>query len=135
MTERFVLDTNTVISGIFWPDSFPGQAINKALRHQVLISPEIEREFWEVLARPKFDKLKHASERFAALESFLSKCQKLEVLLVVQACRDPKDDMFLALAKFGNATLIVSGDKDLVEMNPWEGIPILTPRQFIEADE
>jgi hypothetical protein len=78
MTKRFVLDTNTVISGIFWPDSFPGQAINKALRHQVLISPEIEREFLEVLARPKFDKLKHASERFAALESFLSKCQKLK---------------------------------------------------------
>jgi predicted nucleic acid-binding protein len=48
--------------------------------------------------------------------------------------RDPKDDKFLALAKTGNAILIVSGDKDLLDLHTWEDIPIITARQFLELD-
>lgn len=134
MPEHFVFDTNTFISGIIWPDSIPAKAIVKAgFEGVILMSKETEAEFRETISREKFDKLKPLDLRLADLEAFLSRCRQIEVHTIVQACRDPKDDKFLALAKEGKAALIVSGDKDLLDMNPWEGIPILTARQFLET--
>jgi len=49
----------------------------------------------------------------------------------ISACRDPKDDKFLELAVGGNADLIVTGDNDLLALNPFRGIPILTPDAFL----
>jgi uncharacterized protein len=48
--------------------------------------------------------------------------------------RDPKDDMYLALAVSGSATCIVSGDSDLLELNPFRGIPIINARAFLDLE-
>jgi len=53
---------------------------------------------------------------------------------VVRDCRDPDDNKFLALALDGHAECIVTGDPHLLELHPWRGIPILTPRAFLESD-
>lgn len=45
---------------------------------------------------------------------------------------DPSDETFLAAALDGNADVIVSGDKDLLEIETFRGIAILTPRQFLD---
>lgn len=45
-------------------------------------------------------------------------------------CRDPDDDHILAAAKAGNADCIISGDQDLLVLKSYEGIPIVSPRQF-----
>jgi uncharacterized protein len=117
--NRFVLDTNTVLSAIIWQDSIPAKAVEKALLEGVvLISQETEDEFVQTISRSKFDKLKPPEQRFSELTAFLQKCQRVQVSLEIHACRDPKDDKFLALAKEGDAVLIVSGDKDLLEMTP-----------------
>lgn len=50
----------------------------------------------------------------------------------ITACRDPKDDKFLELAVSGRATHIISGDTDLLTLNPFRGIAILPPRAFLE---
>ena len=47
-------------------------------------------------------------------------------------CRDPDDDWVLATAIAGEAEAIVTGDEDLLCLGEYEGILILTPRQFIE---
>jgi len=47
------------------------------------------------------------------------------------AMRDPKDRIILACAIGGQADFMVSGDKDLTDLNVYEGIPILTPAQFL----
>jgi len=49
----------------------------------------------------------------------------------IVACRDPTDDKFLELAVSGNADLILSGDKDLLTLHPFRGIPIVTPAAFV----
>jgi len=49
----------------------------------------------------------------------------------VTACRDPRDDKFLDIALAGDAAAIISGDRDLLVLNPWHGIPIVTPAAFI----
>lgn len=52
-------------------------------------------------------------------------------LLIFVACRDPKDDQFLALAVAANASAIVSGDDDLLVLHPLQGIDILKPAEFL----
>ena len=49
----------------------------------------------------------------------------------IAACRDPKDDKFLELGVSGKAEVIVSGDRDLLDLNPFRGIPIVTPATFV----
>jgi uncharacterized protein len=50
----------------------------------------------------------------------------------INACRDPKDNKFLELAVTGNVDYIISGDKDLLDLNPFNNIVIITPSQFLE---
>ncbi len=50
----------------------------------------------------------------------------------VAACRDPTDDKFLELAVNGYADLIVSGDADLLALNPFRGIAIITPAAYAQ---
>jgi len=44
-------------------------------------------------------------------------------------CRDPEDDKFLETAVNGNADCLITGDKDLLIMHPFQGIPVLLPAQ------
>ena len=49
----------------------------------------------------------------------------------IAACRDPTDDKFLELAVNGKADLIVTGDADLLVLNPFRDIPIVAPATFV----
>jgi putative PIN family toxin of toxin-antitoxin system len=50
----------------------------------------------------------------------------------VTECRDPKDNKFLELALNGRADVIVSGDHDLLTLNPFREIPIVEPATFVQ---
>ena len=52
---------------------------------------------------------------------------------VVPQCRDPKDNQFLALAC--GADVLVSSDADLRALHPWQGIPVLSPQEFLLSNE
>ncbi len=47
-------------------------------------------------------------------------------------CRDEKDNKFLDLAVIGNANIIVTGDRDLLTLNPFQTVEIITPDMFVE---
>lgn len=130
--NRYVLDTNVLISAIVWPDSIPNKALLKALTSEVLISDDLKNELLEVFSRPKFDKYKSNEERAEELKNFIKECTFIEVYSKINVCRDKKDNMVLELAKDGNAILIVSGDDDLLSLNPFQGIQIITARDFFE---
>jgi len=53
------------------------------------------------------------------------------IVRIVEECRDPDDDKFLACVQAGGADCIVTGDQDLLVMHPWRGISILSPRAFL----
>jgi uncharacterized protein len=72
-------------------------------------------------------------ERARFLQSLLSEARLVEVREKVRAYRDPKDDKFLELAVNGEADCIVSGDEDLLTLDPFRGIPILTPDKFLDT--
>lgn len=67
------------------------------------------------------------------LDAFAAATDLVSVTAVIVACRDPNDDKFLALAQSGQAHVIVTGDADLLTLNPFQGIAIMTPRQFLDA--
>ncbi|WP_079680589.1 putative toxin-antitoxin system toxin component, PIN family [Planktothrix sp. PCC 11201] len=49
----------------------------------------------------------------------------------IEECRDPKDNKYLELAVSGNADYIITGDKDLLVLNPFRAISIITVDQFL----
>ena len=131
---RFVLDANVVVSALLFNDSIPGRAFEHARRcGTVLVSDASLSELRNVLGRSKFDGYVTRTERDEFLIALTRECELVEIEEVVRACRDPKDDHVLEVAVNGRATTIVTGDDDLLNLNPFRGVEIVTPRQLIEA--
>ena len=70
-------------------------------------------------------------EIFATIQVMTNRGKSVDISTQVDACRDPDDNILLALAVDGKADTIVSGDKDLLELNPFRGIPIIKPAEFL----
>ena len=56
----------------------------------------------------------------------------VEIVQQVRACRDPNDDRFLEAAVNGRADVLITGDKDLLELDPFRGVAIVTPAACLE---
>jgi putative PIN family toxin of toxin-antitoxin system len=131
---RYVFDTNTIVSALLFDNSNPGRALQEATdRGALLLSMEIAEELAEVLLRDKFDRYVRRKTREEFLRALIQQAIFVEVSEIIQVCRDPKDDKFLELAVSGNATQVITGDNDLLALNPFRGISILTPKQFLES--
>src|SRR5690606_39125722 len=131
-SERFVIDTNVLVSAAIFPSSVPGQALDKAVRSgKLLMNTATFSEFEKTLKKKKLRKYLSP----ASVNNFLDKLERLietpDSLPDITACRDPKDDKFLALAVGGKASCIITGDEDLLVLHPFKGIPIISPLKFI----
>jgi uncharacterized protein len=125
---KLVVDTNVLISRLLLPDSIPGQAVVFALRQaQILASGATVEELAKVLQRPKFDRYVTAEERRRFLNEIARVVVWVQIEHRIRACRDPRDDKFLELAVNGEADAILSGDADLLALDPFQGIAIITP--------
>ncbi|MEN9564726.1 MAG: hypothetical protein RIR73_2970 [Chloroflexota bacterium] len=132
---RFVFDTNVIVSALLMKKSVARDALDKArTAGDILLSIDVIEELHDVLSRPAFDRYIDEEDRLKFLSLLVKEATLVEINEIVKECRDPKDDKFLELAVNGNATLIVSGDKDLQVLNPFRNIPILSPREFLDTD-
>ena len=131
---RFVFDTNTIVSSLLFGNSVPRQAFDRALDSgTILISDSLVMELSRVLGRESFDQYVPLEERNEFLVSLIRNSDLIEITETVQACRDPDDDRILELAVNGAAVYIVTGDSDLLIMNPFRGVDILTPAGFLRS--
>ncbi len=127
-----MLDANTLVSALLLKSSVPRQAFDKAIKTgKVLLSIATMSELNEVLERDKFKKYITYVERTLFVKMLISQSTFIEVTNTVAACRDPKDNKFLELATEGKAGCIISGDRDLLVMNPFNEINIITPKEFL----
>lgn len=132
---RFVFDTNALVSAFLFKKSIVRKAYNHAqAQGTFLVSDETATELRDVLLRPKFDKYLRKEIRVAFASAVIGKAVLVEIQERFTESRDAKDNRFLELAVSGQATCIVSGDEDLLVLNPFRDIPILTPRQFLERN-
>ena len=130
--SRCVLDTNVLIGRLLMADSLPGRAVRRAVDSGVLLVSEATLdELVEVLARAKFDPYITLEERQGFVQRLLRIAERIPILRRVQACRDPSDDKFLEVAVNGQADIIVTGDRDLLDLHPFMGIPILSPADYL----
>jgi putative PIN family toxin of toxin-antitoxin system len=85
-----------------------------------------------VLSRKQFRRYVDRDDIRRFLSALTREAEWIDVDVQIAACRDPKDDKFLELAISGHATHIVTGDSDLLALDPFRGIRILPPHLFLE---
>jgi putative PIN family toxin of toxin-antitoxin system len=130
---RVVVDTNILVSAALKKKSMPGMAaLLVERRGGRLKSLATEQQLFEVVARPRLASLIDP-ETQAWLRKLMGAAELVTITERIAACRDPTDDKFLELAVNGHADLIVSGDADLLALNPFRDIPIITPAAFVQG--
>lgn len=128
---RVVFDTNIFVSAFL----FPGRQADKALvrvtegHDKLLISKSIIDEVLDVLTR-KFEWRSEAVERVALLLKSISETlatrQRLHLL------RDEPDNRILECAIAGNADLIVTGDRELLQLREFERVRVVSLKSYLE---
>lgn len=131
MPERIVLDTNVMISGLLWRGkAYQCLLLARAGAVQAVYCQEMTAELSEKL-RHKFD---FSENRIRAVihdvRRFAERVEISDTLKVVGA--DPDDDKFIECAVVGQANVIVSGDSHLLDLEEYQGIPIMSAADFVD---
>lgn len=133
---KAVLDTNVLISAIFW-EGPPNRILRcaEAGLFTIVSSREILREFFGVIARPKFAlylrQTGHTPDTLVQqMASLVDIVEPYELISAVAA--DPSDNKFLSCAVSCNASFLVSGDSHLLDIKQFRNVAIVTPAQFLQ---
>lgn len=130
---RVVIDTNVLISRLLLAQSVPARAVDRTLKDmEVVVSEATVQELADVLSRNKWDRYVSIEDRQEFIRRLLQICTLVSVLSEIDDCPDPSDNHFLALALDAGASIILTGDRDLLDLHPWRDIRILTPVRFLE---
>jgi putative PIN family toxin of toxin-antitoxin system len=132
---RAIIDTNILVRASIRPQGTVGPVLSELRnrKYRLLYSDPLLRELVDVLGRPRLrTKYQIGEERIKALLNLIVlRGELVSPTLRIRACRDPKDDMVLEVAVAAGADMIVSGDEDLLVLNPFEGIPIVGSAEFL----
>ncbi len=128
---RVVLDTNVFVSAVLGGRLRVIVDAWRADRFTLVISDAIAREYLDVLKRPKFNLT--AREITATTDYLLKTAEFVTPIKAVSAVKDdPTDNKFLEAALAGEVMYVVSGDGHLLNLKAFQGIRIVTAREFIE---
>lgn len=132
---RAVIDTGVFVSALIRKEGTTGDIL-RALRDgrfTPIYTTDIVVEIIDVLGRTKFRTKYHIEpDDITALVNLIRlRGELVTPTQKVSACRDPKDDKFLEAALATQTDCIVSGDGDLLDLNPFEEIPVLRPAEFL----
>ena len=133
---KVVLDTNIFVSGWLWGGR-PDRLLKLAEVYLITVcaSEELLNELQSTLSQDKFrSKLQALSINLIDLMRGTRDLVEIYPIsaINVPTLRDPNDNMILATAIAANADVIVTGDRDLLVLQEYEGITIVTAREFLE---
>lgn len=131
---RLVLDTNVIVSAIFWGGK-PGKVFEIAQsQHKLCFTPETLRELQAVLAYQKFER--EIQKLHFSVQEFIQRLAESAIVIpnppelsIIQD--DPSDNKFLACALACQASFIISGDQHLLKLKKFHYIEILSPSAFL----
>ena len=130
---RVVIDTNVFVSAALKEQSMPAMAVRVIEKRGILLkSQETEQQLLDVISRPYFAAVISPSIH-EWIRQMLLRAELVTIRERIKECRDPTDDKFLDLAVTGQADFIVSGDNDLLVLNPFRNIPIVPPAAFVQG--
>ena len=127
---QVVLDTNVLVSGIFWHG--PASQILELWakdKIEVVVSPEILTEYQRLLAEMERDKPAGLADAWTV---FIA--QHATVIHPAghpRLCRDPDDDKFLHCALSAGVKILITGDKDLLSMDRMADVELVSPAAFL----
>jgi len=134
---RAVLDANVYVSAAVRPEGPPGQIIQRFLRgraFEIVMSQAIVDEVLRALNYPKVRKYIRPEldpelwfEDIVVLSEFVAGEHTLR-----GASKDPDDDKYIAAAIEGRAGFVVAGDSDLLDLEDYGSIRIVSPREFLD---
>lgn len=131
--HRIVIDSN------LWISYFIGERTKSKLnlillneKFSLLYSEALLTEISGVLARPKFSKYITATQITQLVELIVLRGEKIDVSSAVALSRDVQDDFLLSLCKDGKADYLLTGDNDLLVLNPFEDTKIMRLADFFE---
>jgi len=130
---RAVFDTNVLIASLI-SRGFCNELLEHCfLNHTLVTSEFILGEVKEKLV----EKFKYSTETAEEAVALFRAGMEIvtPVALASQVSRDPDDDNILATAVAGNCDCIITGDKDLLVLKQFEGISVLSPREFLEQEK
>lgn len=129
-----VFDASTLVGAAIGPDSVPRRAVRKAREEDTFALPEaVRHEVVEVLHRPRLARFVDPVLRDELLDLLIPGAVWFEPAVRVADCRDAKDNKYLELAPAASAGTVVSSDGDLLVLNPWRGVRILRPGEYVAS--
>ena len=128
---KIVVDTNVVISGIFFGGN-PRKIIEAIVSGAInaYATAEIVDEYMEII--DSMIARKQGKLSTSILSPIFSSLKVIEGKSHITVCRDPDDDKFIECAVDAKAIYIVSGDNDLLDIEEYDGIQIVTAKEFCE---
>jgi putative PIN family toxin of toxin-antitoxin system len=134
---KAVLDTTVIVSALIAPSSPPARIVVawQAGRFEIVTARPLLTELEEVAQRPETNRFFHRSADWVAtLRQRLRDTATIVVPGEVHVVDDdPDDDIVLGTASAGDADDVVTGDRHLLALGSFRGIPIVTPWQFLQV--
>ena len=131
---RIVIDTNVFVSYFLTPNphSTISMALDRAISYGTLILTQATfGELMAVIQREKFDRYTTPELRKQFIQDIIDTAEFAHITREIKACRDPDDDKFLDAAVHGNASVIITGDDDLLAMDGFMEVRIVTAGEFL----
>lgn len=136
---KITVDTNILVSASFW-DGHSNEIINRIEKKNVdlVLSKEIIEEFAIVLSSKEIQgkiknknlEMKRTIGKIVSLSTIVESSEKVDIVQ-----DDPDDNKILECAKAGKVDFIISSDNHLLKIKKFEGIPIITPQEFLQIIE
>ncbi|MCU0368689.1 MAG: putative toxin-antitoxin system toxin component, PIN family [Cyclobacteriaceae bacterium] len=127
----FVIDTSVLISAALG-DGICRAAFEMALRKgDIIRSDETFFELARTLEKPRLQKYLDQQDKVDFLSNYLMLTNPVTITTKVYICRDPYDNMFLELALSGKANYLITRDGDLLTLDPFQSIPIVSVSRFL----
>ena len=124
---RLLLDTNVLVAALVARGVCTDLVEHCVRQHLVISSQSLLDELRDVLTR----KLRQRSvDVRAALRLFEETLTLVVPAMIEPICRDRDDDVVLATALAGECVAVVTGDRDLLILDPFRGIRVLSPADF-----
>ena len=128
--ERLVVDTNVLISAALSKRGAPYKLMHALFgRAQIVFTQETFAEFESRLWRPKFDAYLNIDERRQLLHNAENMAHWVNTPAEIKSrcfCRDPDDDKFIHAAQAADCRWLVSGDADLLSLNPLDDLRLVS---------
>jgi putative PIN family toxin of toxin-antitoxin system len=128
---RLVIDTNVIISGLFY-GGLPNMLLELVVKNKVkhIASEEIIDEYRKLVKR--ISAKIGISEKITALDYLIPRVEIINPTTKIDICRDFDDNKFINCAIDGKCKYIISGDNDLLVIRRVANVEIVTVKEFLE---